>query len=174
MVTQRWPSAWLLTDERLGSDLEPALERAAAAGAGILVRHHASPFDVKLALVERVRNLGAPLAVARNVVLAKEAGALFVHNPEGPTGLPFSMSVHGEAEAASAAERKAALVFVSPIYPTRSHPGAAAVGADQALVLARASNCPAIALGGMDQERGEALMRLGFSGWAGIDCWIRT
>jgi thiamine-phosphate pyrophosphorylase len=174
MVTQRWPNAWLLTDERLGSDLEPALERAAAAGAGILVRHHASPAEVKRDLISRVRALGAPLAIARDVMLAEEAGALIVHNPEGATSLPFSLSVHDEAEAAIASARSAALVFVSPVFSTRSHPGEPALGVDQALALAQASNCPAVALGGVDQERGEALMRIGFSGWAGIDCWIRT
>jgi thiamine-phosphate pyrophosphorylase len=175
MVTQRWPGAWLLTDERLGVALEPALERAAAAGAGILIRHHASPVEVRRSLAARVRALGAPLAVARDGALAKECGALLVHNPVGEVGaLPFSLSVHNESEAEIAASIGAALVFVSPVYPTRSHPGAPVLGVDQALRLARASQCPAVALGGMDEARGLELMRLGFSGWAGIDCWIRT
>jgi thiamine-phosphate pyrophosphorylase len=175
MVTQRWPEVWLLTDERLGEALEPAFERAAAAGAGILVRHHASPIEVRRSLASRVRALGAPLAMARDVALARECGALLVHNPAGEVGdLPFSVSVHDEEEAGFAASVGAALVFISPVYPTRSHPRAPVLGVDRALRLASASKCPAVALGGMDEARGRELMALGFSGWAGIDCWIRT
>jgi thiamine-phosphate pyrophosphorylase len=174
MVTQRWPTAWLLTDERLGLDLDAAMIRAARAGAGILVRHHASSPEQRRSLAERVLALGATLAVARDVELARSLGAVFVHNPESPCAdLPVSLSVHDEAEARQAAERGAALVFVSPVYPTRSHPGALALGEEQALALARQSDCHTIALGGVDRSRGPRLLQHGFDGWAGIDCWLR-
>lgn len=173
MATQRWPTSWLLTDERLGPDLWAAMERAANAGAAILVRHHATPAGERRSLAERVLALGAPLAVARDVGLARELGAMLVHNPDGVCGdLPFSLSVHDEAEARRGAECGAALVFVSPVYPTRSHRGAPALGEESAIALAKLAQCPAIALGGMDRERGEALIRRGFAGWAGIDCWL--
>jgi len=175
MATQRWPTAWLFTDERLGEELPMAMARAAAAGAGILVRHYRSSPDERLKLARQVRELGAPLAMAGDVALARESGAVFVHNPEGPTGdLPFSLAVHDEAQALAAAARQAACVFISPIYPTRSHPGAAALGPTAALELARLCRCPAYALGRMDAVNGEALMKRGFAGWAGIDCWLRT
>jgi thiamine-phosphate pyrophosphorylase len=63
-------------------------------------------------------------------------------------------------------------VFVSPVFPTRSHPGRAALGVDRALALAELAGCPAIALGGMSAERFAAL-RGGFYGFAGIDCWLK-
>ena len=172
MATQRWPALWLLTDESRALDLVQAMRRGAAAGAGILVRHHRSSDAERRALVEEVKQLGAPLALARDVALARRAGALFVHNPAGEPGdLPFSLPVHDEAEAQVAAERGAALVFVSPVYPTRSHPGAAVLGEEKALELARIAGCFAVALGGMDAMRGAALIQRGFDGWAGIDCW---
>ncbi|GAA4008383.1 thiamine phosphate synthase [Sphingomonas swuensis] len=175
MTTQRWPTAWLMTDERLGDALDEAMVRAAAAGAGILVRHHRATRAERRSLAERVVALGAPLGMARDVALAEEMGALLVHNPGADTGaLAFSLSVHDDVQAAAAASRRPALVFVSPIYPTRSHLGAPALGEVEALRLAARSEAPAIALGGVDQVRGERLMNLGFHGWAGIDAWLRT
>lgn len=174
MPTQRWPTAWLLTDERLGHELDRAMQRAAAFGAGILVRHHRSDKTVGRQLAERAVALGAPLAVAGDQALAQELSAILLHNPKGAsTGMPFSLSVHDEEEARIARARGAALVFVSPVHPTRSHPGAPALGQAEALRLARLAGCPAIALGGMDQASGAALVAQGFAGWAGIDCWTK-
>jgi thiamine-phosphate pyrophosphorylase len=121
-----------------------------------------------------VLSLGAPLGIAGDPALARDVGALLVHNPVGgPAGLTFSLAVHDEQEARSARERQAALVFVSPVRPTRSHPGRPALGQAEALRLARLAGCPAIALGGMDLISGAALMTQGFAGWAGIDCWTK-
>ena len=86
--------------------------------------------------------------------------------------LPFSRSVHNDAEARLAKADAAALVFVSPVFPTRSHPGAPALGIDEAGRLARIAGVPAIALGGMDRERFAALAERGFYGWAAIDAWL--
>jgi thiamine-phosphate pyrophosphorylase len=175
MATQRWPTAWLLTDERLGTDLDHAMARAAAAGAGILVRHHGSSAAERRGIAKKAVALGSFVAVARDVALAKSVGAMFVHNPDGEClELPFSLSVHDAAEASRAAACGAALAFVSPVYPTRSHPGAPTLGEVGAIALADLCECPAIALGGMDRRRGAALMTRGFAGWAGIDCWLRT
>lgn len=174
MQRQDWPRAWLLTDERIGDQLGEALRRAAAAGAGVIVRHHASPTTMRRALAEQVKDLGLILGVSRDVGLSTEVGADLVHNPAVATHLPFSLSVHNRDQAEAARAGSADLVFVSPVYATQSHPGAPALGVDEALKLADAGGSRAIALGGMDVRRGEALMALGFYGWAGIDCWLRT
>ncbi|GLR46781.1 thiamine phosphate synthase [Sphingomonas astaxanthinifaciens] len=174
MRRQGWPTSWLLTDERMGKDLATAIARAAEAGAGIIVRHHTSGRDERRRIAQAVRESGAVLGIARDVALAAELRADLVHNPDGGTDLPFSLSVHDHGEAEAAAQRPAAMVFVSPVFSTRSHPGAKVLGEAQALALARAACHPAIALGGMDAERGATLMARGFHGWAGIDCWLRT
>jgi thiamine-phosphate pyrophosphorylase len=175
MTAQRLPALWLLTDERLGESLPAAMERAAKAGAAILVRHYRSSPAERRRIAEAVRSLGAPLGIAGDVALAREAGACLVHNPASdPTELPWSRSVHDEEEAGRAAASAASLLFVSPVYPTRSHPGAPALGAERALDLARRCRRPAVALGGMDAEKGRELIARGFYGWAGIDCWLRT
>lgn len=177
MTTQRWPTAWLLTDERMGDRLWPAIECAGDVGAGILLRHHATPPERRAVIARKVADLvhkrGLVLGIARDAVLARELGARFVHNPAGPTlGLRFSRAVHDAAEAAAARDDGAALVFVSPVFHTRSHPGTPALGAKEAARLARLAGCPAFALGGVGEREWRTLSKLGFAGWAGIDAWV--
>ena len=162
-----WPRAWLMTDERLGDALWDVLAQMPA-GAGVVLRD--SSIGPRVALC--CKDNGLMLAVARDVALADRLGAAMVHNPAGATPLPFSRSVHDEAEARLAKADGATLVFVSPVFPTRSHPGGGALGIDDAARLAKIAGVPAIALGGMNKERFAALALHGFYGWAGIDAWL--
>ncbi|WP_114227507.1 MULTISPECIES: thiamine phosphate synthase [Sphingomonas] len=180
MTTQRWPGAWLMTDERMGEKLWPAIECAGDASAGIILRHHATEPQRRRVIGSKIADLahkrGLTLGVARDAALARELGARLVHNPDGPSlGLPFSRAVHDEAEALAAAAEGAALVFVSPVYATRSHSEAVPLGEKEAARLAGIAGAPAYALGGIDSRdwrRLRKLKALGFSGWAGIDAWI--
>jgi thiamine-phosphate pyrophosphorylase len=61
------------------------------------------------------------------------------------------------------------LVLISPLYPTRSHPGRPAIPRMRAATLARHAKVPAIALGGMDLARFRRVFAVGFAGWAAID-----
>jgi thiamine-phosphate pyrophosphorylase len=73
---------------------------------------------------------------------------------------------------ASASKRaRADFVFLSPVFPTRSHPGAAALGPIRFGLLARGTHVPVIALGGMDPRRAQRLEKFNVYGWAGIDAW---
>jgi len=100
-------------------------------------------------------------------------GAELVHNPDRHPGLmPHSQSVHDATEALAARRSATDLVFVSPLFPTRSHPQAKSLGSDEGIRLARLSGAVAIALGGMDEERFADLADE-FHGYAGIDCWLR-
>lgn len=173
MQRQSWPRSWLMTDERLGDQLPEAIGRAATDGAGVIVRHHASSAAERRAIAAEVLASGALLGISRDVSLAVKVGAAIVHNPAGDTcGLPFSLSVHDAEQARAASQRQPALVFVSPLYATRSHPGAAALGEQAAMKLAELAGCPAVALGGVDREVGERLIEQGWAGWAGIDAWL--
>lgn len=173
----QWPRDWLMTDERMGDRLWDAIGRVPQGTGGIVFRHYSLGPAERLDLGERVAELARArkltLAVAHDPVLARRLGASLIHNPSEAVDLPFSRSVHDEREARKAREEGADLVFVSPLYPTRSHPGGTALGADRAARLARLAECPAIALGGMTfgkfWELGPA-----FHGWAGIDAWLET
>lgn len=180
MTTQRWPAAWLLTDERMGEQLWSALDCAGDVRAGVILRHHMTAPERRRIIGGKLADLahkrGLVFGVARDAVLARALGAQLVHNPTDTSlGLPFSASVHDEAQAEAAAVAGAALVFVSPVYATQSHPGARPLGEKEAARLAKMAGVPAYALGGVDERDWRALRRLralGFAGWAGIDAWL--
>src|SRR3546814_16264256 len=83
------------------------------------------------------------------------------------------MPVHDAREARQARRAKADAVFISPLHPTRSHPGAPALGRAAWLRLARLSIAQPIALGGMTAPRARALHRASVrtTGWAAIAPW---
>jgi len=171
-----WPREWLMTDERIGERLWEALAHVPAGTGGVVLRHYGlgvadrERLGHEVASIARAR--GLMLAVGRDERLAHRLGASLVHNPARAVGgLPFSLSVHDERQAQAARAAGAALVFVSPVYPTRSHPERPALGVDEAIRLAAIAGCPAIALGGMDELRFHRL-DAAFHGYAGIDCWL--
>jgi thiamine-phosphate pyrophosphorylase len=80
--------------------------------------------------------------------------------------------VHNMRELRQAASAGAPLLFLSPLFPTRSHPDWTPLPRMRAATLARLSPVPVIALGGMDVRRFRRVQRLGFYGWAGIAAWM--
>ena len=172
-----WPRQWLMTDERLGKRLWEAIDRLPHGQAGIVFRHYATASEERAKLAEKVAELchshGLRLAVARDERLARWVKADLVHNPSAPPKhLPCSYAVHSFDDAEAGRAAGAGLVFVSPVYETRSHPGRRALGIELASRIAGAAGVPAIALGGMDAAKFALLEREGFYGWAGIDDWL--
>lgn len=175
----RWPHCWLMTDERMGERLWEAIERLPVGDGGVVVRHYGLPIEERAALAAQIaaicRKRGLTFAVAEDVALAISLNAELVHRPAtDPDGLPFSHPAHSLAEAEAAQADGAALVFVSPIHETRSHPEAKPLGRKLARAIVKACGCPAIALGGMDARKFAVAEKDGFYGWAAIDAWIRT
>jgi thiamine-phosphate pyrophosphorylase len=174
-----WPREWLMTDERFGDRLWEALDRLPRGRGGIVFRHYTLSGDERVKLGKSIATVadrrGLVLAVAGSVQLAERLGAALCHNPDAPTGLPISLSVHDENEAARANEIGPDLAFVSPVYGTRSHPGTASLGTGRAAALAELLRCSVIALGGMNPGRFGKLDATHpglFHGFAGIDCWL--
>lgn len=166
------PRFWLMTDERLGDQLL-ACVAALPPGAGIIFRHYATPAAARRALFDRVRRL----ARRRRQVL------LFAGSPQqarawgadGSHGRHFgavTAPVHGIAEMRRAEQCGARLLFLSPVFPTRSHPNARVLGRVKFGALCQAARRPVIALGGMTRARARQLAPLGIYGWAAIDGWM--
>jgi thiamine-phosphate pyrophosphorylase len=173
------PRAWLMTDERMGDRLWEAIDRLPIKHAGIVFRHYRAPPDVRAALAGRIADIchrrSLALAIAADADLASSLDADLVHNPVVvPSRLPFSRSVHSIGEAVTAKAENAALVFVSPVYPTSSHPGRKPLYRPLASRIAKTAGAPAIALGGMNAVKFARLEREGFYGWAGIDAWLNA
>lgn len=166
----RQPSLWLFTDERAGEVLWAALERLPR-GAGVVFRHYATP------LVERQRLWARAAAVCRRrgLVLVRGGRARLGRGVELTHGQHGSLTwpAHDRREAVAAVRAGAKIVFVSPVFPTRSHPGARALGL-RAAGVARGLRVTAIALGGMDARRYMRVRALGFAGWAAIDALTRS
>ncbi|MCL6730931.1 thiamine phosphate synthase [Sphingomonas hankyongi] len=170
------PRLWLMTDERMGNRLWEAIERLPAGEAGIVFRHYATEKTVRGRLAAQVaeccRKRDLALGLGSDAALAHEVGADFIHNAPEPAGtLRLSKSVHSIEDAIRARAQRAALVFISPVFATRSHPGREPLGPDAAVAIAAAAGLPAIAMGGMNAQR-FAPLQGAFHGWAGIDAWL--
>ena len=162
------PRRWLMTDERLGDALWSAIE-ALPRGSGIVFRHYATAAKARHALFVRVRS-----AARRRGLVLVVAGPPVGRGPmlrHGRHRDALTVPVHSRTEAIAAVRMGAALLFVSPVHPTRSHPGAPALGPVRFGLMIRGLKAPVIALGGMDERRWRALRRFGVHGWAGIDAW---
>ncbi|QJU57243.1 thiamine phosphate synthase [Sphingomonas sp. AP4-R1] len=171
------PTLWLMTDERADAALERVLHRLPR-GAGIVFRHHATPHGQRRARFDRVRRIARARGLV--LILAGDPRDAIGWRADGWHGrgsrrLPRLMlrtaPVHDLREMETARRAGADLVFVSPVFPTRSHPGAATLGPIGFARIAREAGIRVIALGGMSARRYRRLIALGASGWAGIDAW---
>lgn len=81
--------------------------------------------------------------------------------------------VHNLPELRQALLRRTAVVLLSPMFKTRSHPDWEPLPRMRAASLARLGNRRLVALGGMTEERYRKVAQLGFIGWAGISAWIQ-
>jgi thiamine-phosphate pyrophosphorylase len=69
-----------------------------------------------------------------------------------------------------AAERAGVdLIFLSPLFATRSHPGARPLGPFRFAAIARRASMPVMALGGVHPRHSGAIRRLGAAGFGAID-----
>ena len=163
------PTVWLMTDERLGERLWAALERLPR-GSGVVFRHYETPLAERRQLFARVRRIARRrrllLIRAGSAPLGREAGT---HNQRG-RGVA-TRSAHDRREAVAAVRAGARVLFVSPVFATRSHPGARPLGPLPAAAVVRGLPVVRIALGGMTPQRYMRVSRLGFDGWAAIDAF---
>ena len=161
----------LMTDERRHLDLVSLIERLPAGPPVLVVFRHYG-----LAPEDRRRLAEAAYAAARargHLLVAAGGGGVGdglagdgAHNAAHP-GLR-TVSVHSGAEAMGKRGLRADLAFVSPVFGTRSHPGARALGPVRAAALARGLPMPAFALGGMDESAARRLEGTAFTGVGAI------
>jgi len=168
------PRLWLLSDERNDKVLEHAL-RKLPRGSGFIFRHyHLSPRE-RLARYRALRRLAK--ARAHLVILSGSAAAARKWHADGWYGPPGSpgvggprllalATVHDLREIARANCAGAHAALLSPVFPTRSHAGAAALGPLRFRLMALRAAMPVIALGGINAR---SARRLGWPRWAAID-----
>ncbi|WP_088181684.1 thiamine phosphate synthase [Sphingobium sp. Z007] len=172
---KKLPTLWLMTDERVNdAALLAAAARLPKGRGGIVFRHYRTDEKARRALFMALR----AIAWRRRLVLllagsARDAAAWRADGAHGRdvrrTARPLlrSQAVHDVREAMTA--RGADFCFVSPLFPTRSHPGAGALGPVRFAALARQVDAPVMALGGVRRTHRPMLRRIGADGWAAID-----
>jgi thiamine-phosphate pyrophosphorylase len=174
---QPLPRLWLMTDERQGDALWAALERLPR-GSGVVFRHYSLPLGERRRLFRQVRAVARRrrlmLLLAGDPRLAASWGADGSHGrgPHVPLrGQVRTAPVHDVREMMAAERSGADLLFVSPVFGTRSHPGAAPLGRVRFGLIARRARAPVVTLGGMTPSRFRGLAAFRVYGWAAIDAW---
>lgn len=168
------PRLWLISDARNDAALALALARLPR-GSGLIFRHYHLG---DAARYQRYRTL-RHVAQARGhiVILADRARTAHAWRADGSYGAPRALAprragqirlatAHNAGEIAAANRAGADAILLSPVFATRSHPGAAYLGPVRFRLLARLARMPVIALGGMTPRNAR---RLCWARWAAID-----
>jgi thiamine-phosphate pyrophosphorylase len=165
------PHLWLMTDERMGESLWKALDRLPR-GNGVVFRHYGLEPAERRALFARVEKI----ARRRGLVLIRAGAERLGRGEDGVHGGRGhglrTWPAHSRREVMAGVRAGADLLFVSPVFPTRSHPGARALGRARLGLMIRRLPVPVITLGGMNARRAASLQALGIYGWAAIDAWV--
>ena len=178
------PTLWWMTDSRRTPD--PAAEiRRLPRGSAVVLRHYDDPGRDRLAqtLSRLCRVRGLVFVVAGSWRLAAAVGAQGLHLPESAAarglepggrlwrrqkGRLLTAAAHSPRGLCCARAISADAAFLSPIFPTASHPGRPALGMVRAAAMLRSIKLPVMALGGVKTGKKSALKRAGFAGLAGI------
>ena len=168
------PRLWLISDARNDAGLERALAKLPR-GSGFIYRHYHLPDHERFARFRVLRRAaqarGHVVILADSALTAREWGADGVYGSPRAlwprrAGLLHLATAHNLAEIGLAVRLGADAVLLSPVFPTRTHPGGAVLGAVRFRLLARKSKLPVIALGGMTPDRARGLC---WERWAAID-----
>lgn len=174
VANQPLPRLWLLSDQRNDAVLEDRL-RALPRGSGFVFRHYHCAPQERIARFMDLRRIcrarGHAVILADSTLTAREWGA------DGVYGAPLSLyptradmltvaTAHDLGEIGQANRLRADAVMLSPVFPTRSHPGGATLGTQRFRHVASRAQMPVIALGGMTLDRSQQLQ---WDRWAAID-----
>ncbi|WP_277665785.1 thiamine phosphate synthase [Novosphingobium lindaniclasticum] len=169
------PQIWLITDARNDTALERSLARLPR-GSGLIYRHYHLPpverrarFDELARIARRFGHSAILSGTTRQARAWNADGAYGAAKKLGPGPATWRLvTVHSLRELARAHRARADAVMLSPVFPTRSHPGGATLGPLRFHLLAARSAVPVIALGGMTRHRARHLPT---QNWAAIQAF---
>jgi thiamine-phosphate pyrophosphorylase len=171
------PTLWLMTDERVADDRLLCAVTRLPRGSGIVMRHYSMDEAERRALFKRLKRIavrrGLILFLAGNESQALAWGAHGSHGGRGRGRLPHSAPVHDIGQLRAAERSRADFIFLSPLFATRSHPGALPLGAMRFATLARSARVPVMALGGVAMRHRRLIRALGATGFGAIDALSR-
>lgn len=173
-LNQPLPDLWLLSDARNDHVIEKSL-RAFRVPIGFVFRHYFLPAAERRARYDTLAHIAC--AQGHMVILSGTARQARAWGADGVYGAPDRIgprragllhiaTAHDLMEIGAANRAHADAVMLSPVFPTRSHPGAPTLGVMPFLMLAKRAHMPVIALGGMDRMFAQQLR---WHRWAGVD-----
>ena len=176
------PPLILMTDDDRLPDPLTAIA-ALPAGSAVVFRHYAAADRESLATIclSACRARGLRLLVAGDPAMARRIGADGVHLPEwlarwgrekwrryaGADWL-VTAAAHSPRAIRLAVRAGVDAVIVSPLFATRSHPGAPSLGMPRFAAWTRNSSLPVYAMGGITARNAPILLRTTAVGIAGI------
>ncbi len=176
------PPLILMTDRQRLANPVPVVETLPR-GSAVILRHYEDPGREALAfrLAKICRALGLRLLVADDIRLAARVRAHGIHLPETRIATPprawrtndrkewlVTAAAHSPRAVMRAARAGAHAVLLSPVFATKSHPGAAPIGPLRFAAWVRNSPLPVYALGGVSVHSARRLASSGAAGFAGI------
>ena len=173
MAGQLPPLVLMTDDDRLPDPLAAAA--ALPKGAMVIVRARDSGRRAELAraLLALSRRRDLFVLIADDPALAAALGADGLHLPQSKArdaahwrALHPRWIISAAAHGPRALHVPVDLIFLSAVFPTRSHPDRVSLGAVRANALARASLVPVYALGGIESHN--AALLSGFAGLAAV------
>jgi thiamine-phosphate pyrophosphorylase len=158
------PRLWVFTDARRLPDPRSSVARLPRGLAGVVLRHDGEPGRAALGrdLTRICRARRLTLVVAGDTRLAAALGSgMHLRAGRWPSVLRrrglITSSAHGLTDLLRARRAGASVTFLSPAFPTLSHPEISALGPIRWTRLARSVRMPVAALGGVD---GASIRRL--------------
>lgn len=168
--------AFLTDDDRIGDP--STIISALPPGTGVIYRDYNAPSRAQMAgrLTDLCIERKLLFYVAGDPDLAERVGAHGIHlsakdaqkPPAKNSDLLLSVACHNEEEIQQAEDIGANSIFLSPVFPTRSHPGAGALGVDRFKQLAALSSIPVLALGGVTAKNAAELKAPSVAGFGAI------
>ena len=178
----RLPRLFAFTDEQRGP--EPlALINRLPTGAGLVFRHYHATNRAELATaaVKACKRRGICCLIAGDLKLARTLKADGLHLAEWQLNRPLygladfrrqgglvTAAAHSLSAALLAEKQNVDGIFISPVFPTKSHPGAAHLGLMRFAGLNQKLIGPSFALGGVNFQSERKLLFAGAYGMAGI------
>ena len=166
------PYIWLVSDARNDAALERILRRLPR-GSGLIFRHYHLGQTERRQRFAKLKRLacsrGHSVALSASPAEARRWGADAVYGSprilaRGPALIRL-VTAHNLRELAQAMRTRADAILLSPVFPTRSHPGQSALGPVRFRLIDARAKVPIIALGGMTERRAR---QLGAARWAAV------
>ncbi|MCW8917087.1 MAG: thiamine phosphate synthase [Magnetovibrio sp.] len=180
------PHFFVMSDIERLPDPSPILHKLPR-GSAVILRHpdHAALAQLANTTIAQAHRLGLKVLIANDIRLAISSGADGVHLSEqtyrlGPwkrhlhghrPGFIITTACHSIMALKHASRSRSDAVFLSPVFPTQSHPQAQTLGPTRFQVWAQKSPKPVMALGGIEAGTAKRLHLGSAVGFGAIQAW---